>query len=327
MVITFDKAMSRIYRILTGLDDTFTTNITDSLEALTIQNGSSTDQEFSPTLPCVGFSSVKLLGDANLIPSNIIAGVTIYGVTGTASSSELTPLSVSGSTYNVSGETISPSAPYTGYSSVTLPAQPDLVASNIVQGATIFGVEGTAEIGSHQHYMLCVRNIGGHSFTVGTVYETLVNISKTNSTCILGIESSASVKSTGKVTIGYAKCIHWECNQAVFDLYADSNCTTFFSYDVDLARSAAATIFYASSNPAGLEANAVDLYLKDNSNNEYYCMMQTVSATCKGDNKVWTPQSFGPVVLMQTSNASSTSNFKGVFLYDVVTEKSNSIQF
>lgn len=85
-----------------------------------------------------GFSEVLIEGDPNLIPENILAGTTIYGVDGNVAfeSVEVTP--------GAEPIDLEPSFGYSAFDSVYIEGDSNLVPENIVKGNKIFGVEGTA---------------------------------------------------------------------------------------------------------------------------------------------------------------------------------------
>ena len=89
-------------------------------------------------------SKVTVLGDAQLKPENIRAGVEIFGVSG-----ELTdydkPLMEYEVTPSKKTKTLVPDSDHSGFSKVTVKGDDNLVASNIRKGVTIFGVAGTNE--------------------------------------------------------------------------------------------------------------------------------------------------------------------------------------
>lgn len=92
------------------------------------------------------------VSDANLAAGNIVSGVTILGVTGTANVSPPQANLEQGVMY-YGGEnppsTIFPSSGYDGFSSVepTMDASPTLIAQNIADGVRIMGVAGTLQRG------------------------------------------------------------------------------------------------------------------------------------------------------------------------------------
>lgn len=106
------------------------------------------DQRFEPDdSGYSAFNSVFVEGDTNLAPENILSGVTIFGVEGKAmteaeynekrlTTKEVTP----GSQDTV----LRPEGEYSGFSQVTVKGDAGLIPGNIIQGATIFGVRGTA---------------------------------------------------------------------------------------------------------------------------------------------------------------------------------------
>ena len=89
-------------------------------------------------------SKVTVLGDAQLKPENIRAGVEIFGVSG-----ELTdydkPLMEYEVTPSKKTKVLVPDSDHSGFSKVTVKGDDNLVASNIRKGVTIFGVTGTNE--------------------------------------------------------------------------------------------------------------------------------------------------------------------------------------
>lgn len=128
-----------------------------------------------------GLGDVYVNGDANLVSKNIVEGVTIFNVTGTAkgkdpvlSEVDITPTAekqsitpdagydgfskvnvaaapleeVNDVTPTTIDKTITPSEEYYGISKVSVKGDANLVAENIKKGVTIFNVEGTAEGGA-----------------------------------------------------------------------------------------------------------------------------------------------------------------------------------
>lgn len=110
-------------------------------------------QTFTPESPYTGYSTVEIAAvtsdiDANIVPANILEGVTILGVTGTAA--EITgqekTVTPSGST-----QIITPDEGYNALTKVTVDAisaaaDPNILPENIVKGIEILGVTGTAEL-------------------------------------------------------------------------------------------------------------------------------------------------------------------------------------
>ena len=85
-----------------------------------------------------GFSEVVIEGDENLVPENILAGTTIYGVDGNVAfqSKEVTP--------GADDIDLEPDFGYTAFDSVYIEGDRNLVPENIIEGVTIFNVKGTA---------------------------------------------------------------------------------------------------------------------------------------------------------------------------------------
>ena len=127
------------------------------------------------------YSSVQVTGDGNLSSPNILQGVTVFGVTGTAnissaglpSGGNATSAQVlAGQTAYAGGQLITGTLPTVslsahsstvpaGYQSATTLPQidADLVPTNIVSGANIFGVQGTASVGSTGNTTTSVSSI------------------------------------------------------------------------------------------------------------------------------------------------------------------------
>lgn len=83
--------------------------------------------------------------DANITASNIVSGVTILGVTGNATVLNGTTINVTPSTL---AQTITPTSPYNGITSVNVSAvtssiDANITAGNIKDGVTILGVTGS----------------------------------------------------------------------------------------------------------------------------------------------------------------------------------------
>lgn len=91
-------------------------------------------------------SKVTVLGDAQLKPENIRAGVEIFGVSGALTDYDK-PLMEYEVTPSQKTKTLVPDSDHSGFSKVTINGDDNLVASNIRKGVTIFGVTGTNEGG------------------------------------------------------------------------------------------------------------------------------------------------------------------------------------
>ena len=128
---------------------------------------------------------ITVKGDSNLIPSNILSGKTIFGVTGSAKQatgnatasqvlsgytfSNSTSMGITGTMANRGGaQTITPTTSNktlsSGYYSgnITVKGDSNLVSSNIVSGKSIFGVSGSATVSS----------LGGKMYANGIVTPT-----------------------------------------------------------------------------------------------------------------------------------------------------------
>ena len=86
-----------------------------------------------------GFSEVTVEGDRYLIPENIKQDVTIYGVTGELVEKQLQEGHATPGAQDVM---LTPEEGYDGFSKVTIDGDPNLVAANIRNGVSIFGVYG-----------------------------------------------------------------------------------------------------------------------------------------------------------------------------------------
>ena len=114
-------------------------NVTPSTSAQTITVESGVDG-YGP----VNVSAVTSSIDANITAGNIKNGVTILGVTGSAVELNATTENITPTT---SSQTITPTSPYNGFSSVTVSAvtssiDANITAGNIKNGVKILGVTG-----------------------------------------------------------------------------------------------------------------------------------------------------------------------------------------
>ena len=93
-----------------------------------------------------GLSAVDIEGDENLVPENIAKDITIYGVKGTHEGEDITwqDITVTPEAYEVKVN-----APEGfGIKSVTIPAEEDYAAENILLGADLWGLKGTHRAGT-----------------------------------------------------------------------------------------------------------------------------------------------------------------------------------
>lgn len=84
-------------------------------------------------------ANITITGDSNFTASNIVNGVTIWGITGTY----LPSLSSTTVTPNGASFTITPSGTVVGFNQVSVVGDSNLTAANIKSGVTIYGKEGT----------------------------------------------------------------------------------------------------------------------------------------------------------------------------------------
>ena len=101
-----------------------------------------TGKEFSifPDEDVDGFEEVIVEGDENLIPENILAGTTIYGVDGIVAFQEFEEEIIP----STKPQTIEPDKGFTAFTEVRVAGDSNLIPENILEGVSIFGVEGTA---------------------------------------------------------------------------------------------------------------------------------------------------------------------------------------
>ena len=125
---------------ITGTADSLTDaylqekQVTPTAEEITI----TADEKYA------ALSKVTVLGDAQLKPENIRAGVEIFGVSGALTDYDK-PLMEYQVTPSKKTQTLVPDSDHSGFSKVTVAGDENLVAANIRKGVTIFGVTGTNE--------------------------------------------------------------------------------------------------------------------------------------------------------------------------------------
>lgn len=127
---------------ITGTADSLTDaylqekQVTPTAEEITI----TADENYS------ALSKVTVLGDSQLKPENIRAGVEIFGVSGELATYDK-PLTEYEVTPSKESQTLVPDSDHGGFSKIVVKGDDNLVASNIRKGVTIFGVTGTNEGG------------------------------------------------------------------------------------------------------------------------------------------------------------------------------------
>lgn len=84
-------------------------------------------------------ANITITGDSNFTASNIVNGVTIWGITGTY----LPSLSSTTVTPNGASFTVTPSGTVVGFNQVSVVGDSNLTAANIKSGITIYGKQGT----------------------------------------------------------------------------------------------------------------------------------------------------------------------------------------
>lgn len=157
-------------------------SITPSTSAQTITATGGVDG-YSP----ISVSAVDSSIDANITAGNIKSGVSILGVSGSVTPLNGTTLSVTPST---SAQSISPSSPYNGFTSVSVSAvtssiDNNITAGNIKDGVSILGVTGTYTGG------------GGGSSKYGCTIDNLLGDVDANGVLQLPADTSGDIVFTG----------------------------------------------------------------------------------------------------------------------------------
>lgn len=130
-------------------------------------------QVITPDSGYNALSSVVVAGDTDLIPANIKYGVSIFGVTGSYSPGQYQSKTA---TPGRNGQTLTPDSGYDGLSSVYVVGDNDLIASNIREGVTIFGVEGSYSSGQKYQSKSAVPNRSGFTVTADSGYNALASV-------------------------------------------------------------------------------------------------------------------------------------------------------
>ena len=139
----FDNLATAIGTISGGSSPVITSlNVTPTTSAQTITAPSGTDG-YSPVNVAAVTSSI----DNNIVAGNIVSGVSILGVNGSVIELNATTKNVTPTT---SSQTVTPTSPYNGFSSVTVSGvtaaiDQNITAGNIKKDVVILGVTGSYE--------------------------------------------------------------------------------------------------------------------------------------------------------------------------------------
>ena len=126
--------------------------------------------------PDAGYNSlseVYVYGDDDLIASNIRAGITIFGVTGTYNDFKTQSKSVVPASYS---QRVYPDGNFDALSSVYVSGDGDLVPSNIREGVEIFGVKGVYSTGLNFQTKTVTPNRYGFSVIADDGFNALARV-------------------------------------------------------------------------------------------------------------------------------------------------------
>ncbi len=142
------------------------------LQSKSVTPGASS-QTVKPDDDYNGLSSVAVDGDSDLIAENIRYGVSVFGVEGTYNEILLQEKSVTPST---SAQTVKADSGYDGLSQVTVEGADDLIASNIREGVTIYGVEGSYSSGTTYQSKTVTPTKNSQTVTADSGYNALAKV-------------------------------------------------------------------------------------------------------------------------------------------------------
>lgn len=125
-----------------------------------------------------GLSSVTVAGDTDLTSENIRKGVTIFGVEGAYEKTEL--INAIYQDRNVTpgrySQTITPNDGCNAIHSVYVAGDSDLISSNIREGVSIFGVEGSYSTTQKYQSKTVIPNASGLTVTADSGYNALASV-------------------------------------------------------------------------------------------------------------------------------------------------------
>ena len=123
-----------------------------------------------------GLSAVTVYGDNYLVDYNIKKDVTIFGVTGTYENTVDAELQSKTVTPSRNSQFITPDTNYDGLSSVYIYGDSNLIASNIREDVTVFGVKGSYSTGQKYQSKTVTPTKNGFTVTADTGYNALAQV-------------------------------------------------------------------------------------------------------------------------------------------------------
>ena len=176
--------------------DTYISQIQGNLQEKTV-TPDAIGQTVLPDTNYDGLSQVVVNGDANLIPSNVLKDVTIFGTTGTVEPYVAPNLQSKTATPSASGQTVVADTGYDGLSSVAIDGDFNLISGNIRKDVSIFGVTGTLDpqVAPNLQSKSVTPSASSQTVTPDTGYDGLssVNVSGDGNLISSNIKKNVSI--------------------------------------------------------------------------------------------------------------------------------------